>query len=83
MRSWQPRFSFSPCRLSGALLIGAAALFGEAALAQTLSAPRADQVQGSPLADAARRGDRQAVQTLLRQGLDVNGQGTDGTPALL
>ncbi|MEI7950531.1 MAG: ankyrin repeat domain-containing protein, partial [Gammaproteobacteria bacterium] len=50
--------------------------------AQTLTVPGPDTQQGSPLADAARQGDRQAVQTLLNQGLDVNGAGRDGTPAL-
>lgn len=50
--------------------------------AQILTVPRSDAVQGSPLAEAARRGDRQTVQSLLNQGLDVNAAGRDGTPAL-
>lgn len=50
--------------------------------AQVLTVPSADQVQGSPLADAARQGDIEAVQALLQHGLDVNGRGRDGTPAL-
>lgn len=50
--------------------------------AQVLSVPSADAVQGSPLAEAARKGDHAAVRSLLQQGLDVNGPGSDGTPAL-
>ena len=50
--------------------------------AQVLSVPAPDQVEGSPVAEAARLGDREAVQTLLRQGMDVNSWGVDGTPAL-
>jgi ankyrin repeat protein len=62
--------------------MGAVAQFGASAFAQTLSVPKPDEVQGSPVAEAARLGDRQAVQALLQQGLDVDGWGTDGTPAL-
>jgi ankyrin repeat protein len=69
-------------RLSSASLIGALLLCGGPVIAQTLSVPKPDEVQGSPLAEAARQGDRQAVQDLLQQGLDVNAWGTDGTPAL-
>jgi len=64
------------------VVIAVVAQLGGAALAQTLSVPRPDEVQGSPLAEAARQGDRQAVQTLLQQGLDANAWGADGTPAL-
>ena len=77
-------FSVSMCSapVIGALLIGAFAQFGAPALAQTLSVPRPDQAQGSPVAEAARQGDAQAVQALLQQGLDVDGWDTSGTPAL-
>src|SRR5690554_5629670 len=71
-----------PRWLCRALVIGAVAQFAGPLVAQPLSAPAAEQVQGSAVAEAARQGDRQAVQTLLRQGLDVNGWGGDGTPAL-
>jgi len=84
VRTLQQRISvsFCACRLCSVLLAGAVALFGGTGVAQTLSVPRVEAAQGSPLADAARRGDRQTAQTLLQQGLDVNGWGTDGTPAL-
>jgi ankyrin repeat protein len=64
------------------LVIGALAQSGGPVVAQTLAVPKPDEVQGSLLAEAARQGDQQAVQALLQQGLDVNGWGTDGTPAL-
>lgn len=76
------RILFYPCWLCGVLLISSLAQFGGSAIAQTLSVPRPDQLQGSPVAEAARQGDRQAVQTLLEQGQDVNGWSRDGTPAL-
>lgn len=82
MRTVKRRNSFCTSRLLSALVIGALALFGGPLVAQTLSVPKPDEVQGSPLAEAARQGDRQAVKALLQQGLDVNGWGTDGTPAL-
>lgn len=50
--------------------------------AQVIAVPGADAVQDSPLAEAARQGDHATVEALLQQGLDVNGQGRDGTPAL-
>lgn len=50
--------------------------------AQTLSVPKPDDVETSPLAEAARQGDHAAVDALLKQGLDVNGWTADGTPAL-
>jgi len=78
----RPRIVLGADRLVSAMLIGALALFGGPVPAQTLSVPKPETVQGSPLAAAARRGDRQAVQAFLQQGLDVNGWGTDGTPAL-
>jgi ankyrin repeat protein len=71
-----------PCLRHAALLLCTLSLCAQPLLAQVLSVPSADEVQGSPLADAARQGDRESVQALLRQGLDVNGQGRDGTPAL-
>jgi ankyrin repeat protein len=64
------------------MLLGAALPFGKSAVAQPLSVARPDEVQGSPLAEAARQGDRPTVESLVRQGSDVNGWGTDGTPAL-
>lgn len=74
--------AFCCSRLRLVLAACALTLFGAPVVAQVLTVPLPGQVQGSPLAEAARAGDRQAVQTLLEQGLDVNGQGTDGTPAL-
>lgn len=50
--------------------------------AQTLSVPRPGEVQGSPLAEAARQGDHAGVRALLQQGLDVNGWSVDGSAAL-
>jgi len=69
-------------RLYTALLIGAVAQSAGPLVAQPLSVPRPEQVLGSPVADAAKQGDHQAVQALLQQGMDVNGWGRDGTPAL-
>lgn len=69
-------------RLRSAVLIGATALCAGPLAAQVIAVPSADQAEGSPLAAAARQGDMQTVQALLQQGLDVNGQGLDGTPAL-
>src|SRR6516165_8442417 len=37
---------------------------------------------GSPVADAAMRGDREAVRTLLKQGADASASRTDGMTAL-
>ena len=87
MRSVQRRISYCIPRLisspmCSAFIIGALAQFGAPVLAQTLSAPSPDQVQGSPVAEAARKGDARAVQALLQQGLDVDGWDTSGTPAL-
>jgi len=69
-------------QLCGALVVCAVALFSASLAAQPLTVPRPEQVQASPLAEAAKQGDRQAVQALLRQELDVNGLGRDGSPAL-
>jgi ankyrin repeat protein len=65
-------------------VIGVVAQFGGPLAAQPLSVPMpiSEQVQASTVAEAARQGDRQAVQELLQQGLDVNGWDTGGTPAL-
>ncbi|MEY4640181.1 MAG: hypothetical protein RLZZ227_175, partial [Pseudomonadota bacterium] len=79
MKKFQGRALLHPRRLCTALLICACA---QSATAQVLSIPPPEQVQGSALAAAAKDGDRQAVQALLQQGLDVNGWGSDGTPAL-
>lgn len=69
-------------RMRIALLFGAIAWFAGPLAAQTLTVPRPEEVQASPVAEAARRGDLQAVQTLLRQEYDANGWDRDGTPAL-
>ena len=71
-------------RLWGAVVIGAVAQFAGPLAAQPLSVllPISEQVQGSPVADAARQGDLPTVQELLQQGLDVNGWDMGGTPAL-
>jgi ankyrin repeat protein len=82
VRTLQRRFASHTSRLCSALLLGALAQIGEPALAQPLSVPKPDEVRGSPLAEAARRGDKPAVEALLREGHDVNGWGVDGTPAL-
>lgn len=50
--------------------------------AQPLSLPLPETTQGSPLAEAARRGDVASVQNLLRQEVDVNGWDAGGTAAL-
>ena len=67
---------------SGALAICALALCTGPLAAQVLPVPAPEQGEGSPLAAAARQGDWEAVQALLRQGMDVNAWGIDGTPAL-
>ena len=72
----------APRRLWGALLIGVVTQLGGPLAAQSLPVPMPQQVQGSPVAEAARQGDRQAVQALLQQGLDVNSWDSGGTPAL-
>ncbi|MGD8339791.1 MAG: ankyrin repeat domain-containing protein [Gammaproteobacteria bacterium] len=59
-----------------------ALLLSGSAVSQIISVPKPEEVQSSPVADAARLGDSQAVVALLQQGLDVNGRGADGTPAL-
>jgi ankyrin repeat protein len=67
-------------RVSAALLLAALAA---GAAAQAPVAPRADDVPSSPLAEAAKRGDAQAVRALLDAGgLDVDAPSRDGTPAL-
>ena len=50
--------------------------------AQTLTIPPPEAVQGSLLAEAAKAGDMQTVQSLLRQEHDVNGWSADGSAAL-
>jgi uncharacterized protein len=73
-----------PLRLCGIVAIAALAQFAGPLAAQPLAVPMPipAEVQGSPLAEAARRGDHQAVQELLKQGQDVNGWDSGGTPAL-
>ncbi|MES2624708.1 MAG: ankyrin repeat domain-containing protein [Pseudomonadota bacterium] len=73
---------FHARRLCGALVIGVLAGVTLPLAAQPVSMPIPQQVQGSPLAEAARKGDQQAVQALLKQGQDVDGWDTGGTPAL-
>jgi ankyrin repeat protein len=74
----------SPYRLCGVLVIGTLAQFAGPLAAQPLAVPMPipSQVQGSAVAEAARQGDHQAVQELLRQEHDVNGWDSGGTPAL-
>jgi ankyrin repeat protein len=69
----------SGCR---ALLLCAVALAAAQLVAQPLAVPKPEQVQASPVADAARRGDHETVQALLQQGQDVNGLDSSGSPAL-
>jgi ankyrin repeat protein len=69
----------SGCR---ALLLCAVALSSTPLVAQPLAVPKPEQVQASPVADAARRGDHETVQALLQQGQNVNGLDSAGTPAL-
>ncbi len=52
------------------------------AFALYLSAPVVAAPSSSPVADAARRGDRDAVRTLLKLGADVSGAHGDGMTAL-
>ncbi len=55
-----PRSTFAHMVLS-ALVIAVLALAAAPLGAQTLTVPKREQVTASPLADAARRGDHQAV----------------------
>ena len=82
MKASAQRKLFRSYLFLSALLVGAFPLFDWPAISQTLSVPKPEEVRGSPLADAARQGNRTAVHELLQQGLDVNGKGRDGTPAL-
>jgi len=82
VKKLQKKVSCYPRQLGYVLVICVVVLFGGPLAAQPLSVPRPDQVQASLVAEAARQGDRQAVQALLRQEHDVNGLGRDGTPAL-
>src|SRR5947207_8406745 len=52
------------------------------AFALYLTVPVVAAPSSSPVADAARRGDRDAVRTLLKQGADVSGAHGDGMTAL-
>ena len=73
-----------PSRWCRALVLGAVAQLAGPLMAQPtpIAVPMPEQVQGSAVADAARQGDRQAVEQLLRQEQDVNGWDSGGTPAL-
>jgi ankyrin repeat protein len=53
-----------------------------ALVALGLSVAVAAQQAGTPVADAAKRGDREAVRTLLKQGADVNAPHADGMTPL-
>jgi uncharacterized protein len=82
MRTAKRRLPFYAGWLCGALVIGVPGGFSGPVLAQPLSVPRPEEVQGSPVAEAARQGDSRAVAVLLQQGFDVDGWDVDGTPAL-
>lgn len=69
-------------RLCRALLLSTLVACGMQLHAQPLSLPLPETTQGSPLAEAARRGDVASVQNLLRQEVDVNGWDAGGTAAL-
>jgi ankyrin repeat protein len=69
-------------QMCSSLFIAGFMLGSSGLAAQILTVPTREQVAGSPLAEAARLGNRQVVQTLLRQEVDVNGWGRDGSPAL-
>lgn len=69
-------------RLCRALLLSTLVACGMQLHAQPLSLPLPETTQGSPLAEAARRGDVASVQNLLRQKVDVNGWDAGGTAAL-
>ena len=76
------RLFTTPRRMSVALVTCALVLVADPLAAQPLAVPTPDQVAGSPLAEAARQGDADTVRALLRQEMDVNAPGIDGTPAL-
>ena len=76
------RLFTTPRRMSVALVTCALVLVADPLAAQPLAVPTPDQVAGSPLAQAARQGDADTVRALLRQKMDVNAPGIDGTPAL-
>jgi ankyrin repeat protein len=64
------------------LVLCLVACFSGPLAAQPLVVPLPGEVQGSPVARAAREGDLQAVEVLLQRGEDVNAWGSDGSPAL-
>jgi uncharacterized protein len=69
--------------IRGAVLTLAIAASAVAVAQEVPLAPTAADVPTSPLAEAAARGDLQAVRTLLAEGnLDANASSRDGTPAL-
>ena len=75
-------FEFPRGRMCIALTLGMLLPVCEVAVAQpVIVAPLAMQ-PGSPLADAAREGEMQAVAALLKQGADVNAWDSGGTSAL-
>src|SRR5438128_9726853 len=57
-------------------------VFSASLFALVMTAWGAAAPSSSPVADAARRGDRDAVRTLLKQGADVSGAHGDGMTAL-
>lgn len=82
MAAMKNRLPANPRHLAGALAIWFFTLFAGPLAAQPPAVPVPDRIVGSPLAEAARQGDAEAVQAFLQQGLDVNAWGIDGTPAL-
>jgi len=82
MASMNIRLFRTPRRTSMALVTCALILVAGPLAAQPLTVPALGEVAGSPLAAAARQGDADAVRALLRQEMDVNAPGIDGTPAL-
>jgi len=82
MASMNIRLFRTPRGTSMALVTCALILVAGPLAAQPLTVPALGEVAGSPLAAAARQGDADAVRALLRQEMDVNAPGIDGTPAL-
>ncbi len=82
MATMKIRLFTTPWRMSVALVTCALVLVAGPLAAQPLNAPTPDQVAGSLLVEVARQGDADAVRALLRQEMDVNAPGIDGTPAL-
>ncbi|MGA0806333.1 MAG: ankyrin repeat domain-containing protein [Pseudohongiellaceae bacterium] len=82
MRLLHKPWAHWPRHVRSTLVISVLALAVAPLSAQPLVVPTPAQAAGAPVADAARLGDMQTVQTLLQQGLDVNGHDSGGTSAL-